>query len=201
MKPLAQLVTVLFLVLLVGCTSSSALAFQKKGGREPVGPTPTPASTPVPGRPVGTTRSGDKARDKTTKPPVRSAKLTIIAPPGCRIWIDATEVNPTQAAAGILLLDRRKIKTSYTQATGTITLEGLEPRTYSLRAHKPDYQEYATSVNVFVEQENVSVIALTPLPGKLTVSPSVSGADVEIVNLESNTSIGRYPESLDSTLR
>ncbi len=185
------------LLLLAGCTLSSALAFQKPGGREPVKPTPTPAPapTPAPVRPGGPTRPGSNGRDKPIKLPVRLAKLTIIAPPGSRIWIDATEVDLAKTVGGVLLLDRRKVKTSYTQ--GVITLDGLEPRTYNLRAYKPDFQEYAKPVDVFLDQENVFSIALTPIPGRLTVAPSVGGADVEIVNLESNTSIGRYSERLE----
>lgn len=194
MRSLALFFTTLVLVLLVGCTLSSALAFQKKGGREPGIPTP-PA--PAPGRPGGINRVRDKPRDKPIKPRMRSAKLTIIAPAGCRIWINATEIDPAKANAGMLLLDKRKIKTSYTQATGAFTLEGLEPATYSLRAYKPDFQDFSHAVTVLVDQENVFSITLTPIPGRLTVSPSVSGAEVEIVNLESNNSIGRYSERLD----
>jgi TonB family protein len=165
---------------------------QKPGGRERISP-PTPSPTP---RTV-TTPSTRKPRDKVDKTPLPRASMTIIAPLGSRVWINELEIDTSQTAAGLLSLDGQSVKTSYAETTGTFTLKGLKPGVYRLSARKPDFREYATPAPVLLDQDNVFTIVLTPIPGKLTVSPSVAGADLEIFNLENEMSIGRYADHLD----
>jgi protein TonB len=94
------------------------------------------------------------------------------------------------------LINGQKVKISE-RVAGVISLKGIRPGTYRVVARKPDFLEYATPVTVTLDAENVFTVRLTPTPGKLTVSPSVSGAEVEIVSVETNISVGRYPERLD----
>lgn len=96
----------------------------------------------------------------------------------------------------VLSIDGHKVKASE-RVAGVITVKGIRPGMYRLVARKPDFREYSTPVAVTLDAENVFTVRLTPTPGKLTVSPSVGGAEVEIVNVETNISVGRYPERLD----
>jgi TonB family protein len=48
-----------------------------------------------------------------------------------------------------------------------------------------------------MDHENVFSIVLTPLPAKLTVSPSIGGAEVEVFNLETSQSMGHYFHQLN----
>jgi hypothetical protein len=122
--------------------------------------------------------------------------MTIITPPGCRIWLNDVPIETSLTQEMPLLIDGQKVKSSE-QVAGYITLKGLKPDTYRLIARKPDYREYFTPVTVTLDSENVFTVTLTPTPGKLTVAPSVNGAEVEIVNLETNISVGSYSGRLD----
>ena len=103
--------------------------------------------------------------------------MTIIIPPGCRIWLNEVPVETSITQEMVLSIDGHKVKRSE-RIAGVITLKGIRPGTYRLVARKPDFREYATPVTVTLDSENVFTVSLTPTPGKLTVSPSVSGAEV-----------------------
>jgi len=169
---------------------NSAHALQRPGGRDPVAPTPTPTPRKT------TTVPQNKPRDTTVKPQVLLADMTIFAPLGSRIWINQAEVD-TSGVDGTLLLDRQKVKSSYAPNTGVITLKGLKPGTYSLTARKPDFQEYVESVTVASQEVNEVAIVLIPIRGRLTVAPSIDGANIEIVDVATNMSLGRYAGRLD----
>jgi TonB family protein len=122
--------------------------------------------------------------------------MTIIAPPGCRIWLNDVPVETSLSQEMTLSIDGQRVKSSERSA-GVIILKGIRPDTYQLVARKPNFQEYSTPVTVTLDTENVVSVRLTPATGKLTVSPSVGGADVEIFSLETNTTVGHYIERLD----
>jgi hypothetical protein len=122
--------------------------------------------------------------------------MTIITPPGCRIWLNEVPIETSLSQEMALLIDGQKVKSSE-RVAGYVTLKGIKPGTYRLVARKPDHREYATPVTVTLDAENVFTVRLTLTPGKLTVSPSVNGTEVEIVNLETDVTLGRYPERLD----
>jgi hypothetical protein len=122
--------------------------------------------------------------------------MTIISPPDCRIWLNEVLVETSLSQEIPLLIDGQKVRSSERSA-GVITLKGIRPGIYRLVARKPNFQEYATPLTVTLDRENVFSVRLTPATGKLTVSPSIGGADVEIISLETNTTVGRYPERLD----
>src|ERR1051326_4400116 len=140
---------------------NSASGFQKPGGRPTATPTPTPRS------PTATTPTPVSKVSKQ-----RFANMTIIAPIGCRVWINNVEVEVPQ--------------------TGTLTRKSVKPGKYWVVARKPDFRDYSQDVDVLLDQENVIGIVLTPLPAKLTVSPSIGGAEIEVFNLESSQILGRY---------
>lgn len=146
--------------LLLLTTFSIASAFQKPGGRDPGTPTPSPRPSRSP---IGST--GPKIAR------TRFASLTIIAPVGCKVWINNAEVEVSES--GIL---KKEVK----------------PGPVSIAARKPNFQEFTQQVNVLLDQPNVLRIELIPTSAKLKVSPSVDGATVEILNLDTGSSLGRY---------
>jgi TonB family protein len=182
-------------LLLVFFALNSASGFQGADARDSgkPNPTPTPKSTTSKGP---NSSSGPKSGGKGVNPAAPSLQMTIIAPPGCRIWINEVPIETSLTREMVLLIGDQKVKTSE-RVAGVIALKGIRPGTYRLTARKPDFNEYATSVTVAPDSKNEFTVTLTPTPGKLTVSPSVNGAEIEIVNLETNNSVGRYPERLD----
>lgn len=184
----------LALAVLIVFGLSSAYGFQKRGGRDPGRTTPTPEPTPK--QKATASPSVYKSGGRPINPPAPSSQMTIITPPGCRIWINEVSIETSLSQDMPLLIDGQKLKTSE-RIAGVITLKGIRPGTYRLVARKPDFREYATQVTVALDAENVFTVRLTPTPGKLTVSPSIGGAEVDILSLESNVSVGRYQERLD----
>ena len=182
------------LVLLIAFGVISADGFQKRGGRDTGKPTPNPEPTP---KQQGTVSSSvNKPGGRPIKPPAPSSQMTIITPSGCRVWINEVPIDTSITQEMVLLIDGQKVKISE-RVAGVITLKGIRPGTYRLVARKPDFLEYATPATVMLGAENVFTVTLRPTPGKLTVSPSVGGAEVEIVNLETNISVVRYQNRLD----
>jgi TonB family protein len=184
--------------LLVYFGLNSARAFQTSDGRDSgkPAPTPTPKQTSQKGTGSPTVHNSGGGRPVTPAPaPV--TQMTVIIPPGCRIWLNDVPVETSLIKDLVLSIDGYKVKTTEPSA-GVITLKGIRPGTYRLVARKPDFREYAAPVTVTLNPEqNVFPVRLTPSPGKLTVSPSVGGAELDIVSLETNLSLGRYSERLD----
>lgn len=169
------------MLLLVAANNSSAL--QRPGGRS----SPTPTPTPPKGRgPVST-------GPKVSLP--RLANMTIQAPTGCRVWINEVEIDNAKPGA-TLLLNQQRVKALYSP-DGLITLKNIKPGSYQLVARKQDFRDYTTVADVFADRENVFSIVLTPLPARLTVIPSVGGAEVEVLNVDTGGSMGRYIHNLD----
>lgn len=120
--------------------------------------------------------------------------MKILAPSGCRVWVNEVEINNIN---NTILLNQQKVKAIYSPDGSLITLKGLKPGSYRIAARKQDFREYTNVADVFLDQENVVSIALTPLPAKLTVSPSIGGSEVEVLNLDSGRSMGRFSHNLD----
>jgi TonB family protein len=81
--------------------------------------------------------------------------------------------------------------------SGVLTHKSVKPGPHLIVARKPDYSDYSQQVNVVLGQENVFSIVLTPLPAKLTVSPSVGGAEVDVFNLDTSQTMGHYFHQLN----
>lgn len=174
--------TLLCVMLLLVEANNSSSAFQRPGGRS----SPTPTPTPPKGR--GPVSTGPKVKQP------RLATMTIQAPAGSRVWINDVEIDNTKPT---LLLNQQRIKALYSPGTGLITLKNLKPGSYRLVARKQDFREYTTVADVVLDRENVFSIVLTPLPARLTVIPSIGGAEVEVLNVDTGRSMGRYFHNLD----
>ncbi len=184
-------------VLLIAFSLSSAQGFQKRGGRDTGKAGPSPSPTPRITREATSSSTNKSGGNKSVNPPRAAVtQMTIVIPIGARIWLNDVPVETSLTKETQLLIDGQKVKSSE-QVAGFITLKGIKPGDYRLVAHKPEFREFVTTVSVFLDKENVFTVRLTPAPGKLTVLPSVNGAEIDIVSLETNRSIGRYPERLD----
>jgi hypothetical protein len=121
--------------------------------------------------------------------------MTIQAPTGSRVWINEVEIDNAKPGA-TLLLNQQRVKALYSP-DGLITLKNIKPGSYRLVARKQDFRDYTAVADVFADRENVFSIVLTPLPARLTVIPSVGGAEVEVLNVDTGRSMGRYVHNLD----
>jgi hypothetical protein len=157
---------------------------QKAGGRyEPPPPPPPGPSVPRTSKPKPT--------------PVKRADLIVTAPLGCRIWLNDREVE-LQNSIRSISLDGQKVTTTYVTETGTVTIKGLKPGPYKLIVRKQDYQEFTKELSLAAEVENVFTFFLIPTTGRLTVKPSLKGANVEVFKVEDNMSLGKYSDYLDN---
>lgn len=175
-------------MILLVAGSITVSAFQRQGGR-----TSTPVPTPAP-----TTPPRDRSRESRVPkaPAPRLADMKIVAPTGCRVWVNEVELSNIKPN-NTLLLNQQKVKAIYSADGSLITLKGLKPGSYRIAARKQDFREYTNVADVFLDQENVVSIALTLLPAKLTVSPSIGGSEVEVLNLDTGRSMGRFFHNLD----
>ena len=181
------------LALLISLPAGSAAALQEGVGRD----TSATSGKPNSGGKTEVHNTGSSGKSKGGRVvKTQLADMTIIAPPDCRVWINEMEINNT-SPTGVLSLNGQRVRFSYLPDRGMITLKGLKPGPYRLAARKQDFREYSQVADVSPGQENVLNIVLAPLPARLTVSPSVGGAEVEVLNLDTGTSMGRYPRNLD----
>jgi TonB family protein len=179
----------------IALSFSLAYGFQRPGGRDSGRSTPTPTPTPKP-RGSGSSPVRNTGGGRPVNPAPALAQMTINIPPGCRIWINETPIETSLLQDLVVLIGGQKVKASERSA-GVVILKGIKPGTYGLIARKPDFHEYARPVTVTLEGDNVVNVTLTPIPGRLTVAPSVHGAEVAIVSVETNTSVASYTERLD----
>ncbi len=174
-----------FLVCFVFLIGPFEAKSQKRGGRDEPSPQPAPPVTTGP---------------KIIKPrpaPVMRAELTINVPLGCRIWLNDSEIELRNSTRPINL-NGQKVTTTYTTDTGAITIKGLKPGPYRLTGRKQNFQEFTIDLWLVVDAENVVSVFLTPITGRLTVRPSVNGANVEVFKVEGNISVGKYSDNLDN---
>ena len=183
-------------LMLVYFGPASSSAFQGADARDSGKPAPTPTPKSTKSRGTTTPSISRSGGNKPINAPAPVTQMTVIIPAGCQIWINEVPVETSLIQDVVLSIDGHKVKASERTA-GVITLKGIRPGTYRLVARKPDFRDYVRPVTVSLDSENIFTVPLTPTPGKLTVSPSIAGTEIEIVNLETNTSAGRYPERLD----
>jgi hypothetical protein len=74
----------------------------------------------------------------------------------------------------------------------------LKPGPYKLIARKQNYHEFTVELSIGVDVENAFTVFLTPITGRLTIKPSVKGANVEVFRVEDDVSLGRYSDYLDN---
>ena len=152
-------------------------AMQKPGGRED---TPSPTK-PKGRRPAGAStesRSRGSSSRKPTTSPALPAELTInVTPSDARIWLNDQE-------------------TGSREPDGSLRLRGLKPGTFTIIARRLNYRDYSRTIILEPKQSEFISVALVPLPGRISVTPSLAGAAITLTNKENNMSIGRYSEKV-----
>lgn len=141
-----------------------ALCETGRAWQDPTGREPLPRPTPSP------TSKPKPPKPKPEPPP--PAKLSVsVTPPDSTIDLDGRV---------------------YRASGGAFVKDGIKPGQYRVVVGRDGYRERAYDVTLRpgrVEQLNA---ALDPLDGTLEVKPTVSGAGIDIIRVETNESVGRY---------
>jgi len=182
----------LFVIPLALVLSLSDAHGQGGTGRQPGKNLP---STPSPGPRQNTGKRGANS-SKREPVPVKLATLAIDMPSGSRVWLNHLEIEVRNSEHPINL-GKQKITTAYLLDQGRLIVTGLNPGTCELTVSKADHREFAQTIELIADRDNEITIHLTPIPGTLTVKPSVSGASVELLNVETSMSLGRYADQLN----
>ncbi|HEY0764820.1 MAG TPA: energy transducer TonB [Pyrinomonadaceae bacterium] len=180
-----------FLVVIV--LSLSNAHGQGGTGRQPINNPSPPVPTPGP-RPNDGKRNANSSKRELT--PAKVATLAINLPDGSRVYLNHFEIEVRNSDRPISV-GKQKITTAYLLDQGRLIVSGLNPGTCELTVSKADHREFAQTIELIADRNNEITVHLTPIPGTLTVKPSVSGASVEVFNVESNMSLGRYPDQLN----
>jgi hypothetical protein len=146
-------------ILLIGSLAAAA-ALGHAQGADAGGTKPTP--TPRKPTPPPTEPPRNSTPTRRPPPPPAGADLTITTnPPGCAV-----------------LLNNRPRGT--TDGGGFLSLGSLKPGQYILVARKAGYRDETRTVYVAAGRSELVNVALSPLPGGLSVRASVAGARIEI---------------------
>jgi TonB family protein len=151
---------------------------QDATGTLPPSPPTKVAKNPRPNRdPVKPTVKEPK---RTRKPepvtPVALATLTISAnPPSAAISVNGNEIESRDA-------------------NGALNLTGLKPGPYSLIISQQGYHEERRTISLAPGQVEAISIVLNLLPGKLNVSPSITGTQITVRKAGAGSDIGSYAE-------
>lgn len=158
----AGLTATVLLILCVTCR-----AFQATGGREssPRGATSTDKSKKANRTPV----ESRKENRKIETPP---SELSIsVAPPDSTIILDGV---------------------GYHAENGAFIRVGLKPKLYKIVVHRDGYQDQGQEINLGPGHNPPLIISLKPLPGTLSVTPTVADADINLIESETNGNVGTY---------
>ena len=163
-------------------------------GRQPSNkPTPTSTSIADPGK---NTRKRDTTNSRRVPAPPKLATLAINVPDGSRVWLNHLELEVRNSDHPINL-GKQKITTAYSLDHGRLFVSGLNPGTCKLTVSKADYKDFTQTIELIPDRSNEITVTLIPIPGTLTVRPSVSGASVDLMNAETSISLGNYQEQLN----
>lgn len=175
---------ILLLLILVE-SASATYAVQEKGGREDASgrsAKSSPAARPKSkenrptGAPTSRTTRANPGREKV-KPVRRPA-------PAAPLLADLT-INVTPPDSEILF-DSRVL----TPENGTLRLQQVGVGTHTINARKAAYRGAPSSITLSAGESRVVNIVLMPLPGKLNITPTVTGANITIAD------VGSYAESV-----
>src|ERR1044072_8673242 len=151
-----------FLMLAISfCVSGIVMVHGQPGRREPPNDRPNLAGT--------------NARSNKPRQPVKAPKAK--APETANVVINA---NPSDA---VLLINGQQVEGP--------ALTGLKPGAYVLTARRVGYNEETRSITLIAGDNVAITIKLDPLRGKLTVTPSVSGAEITVKQVGSE--VGQRP--------
>lgn len=180
----AQTFRAVFLFIVLMLATCQVAVSQGPGGR------PTP--TPTPRSPTTSVRKTTGTKNPAPLP--KPADITVTVSPDCKVWLNESEV-PLQTTLKAIQIDRQRVMTTY--LSGKLTIKNLKAGSYRLRGGKPDYYEYSESLELKSGQTHYAVIDLKPIPGTLTIKPTVEGTELELWQSESNTRLGRYVSQLE----
>jgi hypothetical protein len=125
------------------------------------------------------TKVEKKETRKTTETnPLSDAVLTInVNPPESKIWVNGQEHSERDG-------------------NGNLSLTGLKPSSYTIMVRNTAYREQSRTIILEPKQRQLINILLDPLPGNLTVTPSITGTEIVVINIETNIVVGKYTDSV-----
>ncbi len=162
--------------------STTGVAFQGAAGGRPVAPVrPSTGSTrsskppTVSGNPTRGATSGTPSKPKPSKAarkaPSALELIVMTNPPGSTVLLNGKPRGVTDS-------------------TGAMSVLGLKPGRYTLTIQKPNHRDEQRTITLIGVSNQTETFFLTPLPGRLTVTPTVTGATIEVSNL------GTFPDRI-----
>jgi TonB family protein len=80
--------------------------------------------------------------------------------------------------------------------SGALRLVGVKPGLYSLVISQPGYHEDRRTINLAPGHDETLSVILSPIPGKLNVSPSIDGTEITIRKVRGGPALGTYREQI-----
>lgn len=121
-----------------------------------------------------------------------SALLVAAAVGGCTLWNRPQPLTLTSLPGGAAITFNGS-----TAATGTLTVEAVDPGEYPVVVSHIGYETLETTVKVGHWLPTKQTLELTPLPQKVTVTTSPKGAAVTLTAADGSTKSGGSPYSAD----
>ncbi len=168
--------------------------YQRPGGRDPGTPA-TPSGGVNPGTSTGTGGRENGTRRTTAPKVIPVADLKIVAPANCRLFLNGQEINYRMRNPE-LKVNGKKVKIEYGADSGSLTLKRLKADSYVVEASQPETKGYREQIDLKSDVLNVVTVTLIPLPGRLTVSPDVNGAEIALSYSENGATLGRFASRL-----
>lgn len=212
-------------ILIVFACSGVSLAFQAPGGRGDVSNTKTakptsaqPAAgtskpqvsitskkrTAIASKPRASMTAGRRTLRTSGQRTARTSKPQIEKPASLSSVNQPAPVNPPVEYAGLtvsanppgteILLNGQPYESR--DENGNLVLNNLKPGSYTIQARKAGYREQSRTIALEPKQHEPINLTLEPLPGSLSVKPSVAGAEIVITNLETNSMLGSYMDQI-----
>jgi hypothetical protein len=193
----------LTLLLFAACGALSAsFAFQTPGGRAvglPPKPAKTASATPTPARTQTTTRTKNKpvkpsrpqpAQQAAVRQPLKApSKAPAKAPlPLSDLTISANPPESSITLDGHDYSDRAE--------NGSLTFTGIKPGEHTITVRNATHREATRTIQLGPNKREFVNITLEPLPGVLSVSPGVGGAEIVVRDSETSVVVGRYTDAV-----
>lgn len=165
-------ISLTFAAVLLLSLCAPGLAFQKKGGREPL-----PKTTPEPKKQGAARRgSGGTGRASADAPgggrkPASSGLSLNVTPSDSTIVFDGGE---------------------YRAEHGAFARTAIKPGAYKVVVRREGYREKEYVVELEAGRVTSASISLEALRGTLTVTPTVANAEISILSIDTNALAGKY---------
>ncbi len=122
-------------------------------------------------RPSGRTPGGGRAR--APKPPAQGTLAVTVSPADSFIFVNGQR------------LDSR-------DENGRLISSTLKPGPYTIRASRPGYDEQTQSIMLEAGGFESLNITLRPMPGSISIKPTIPDSEIVIVNKDKDIFLGRY---------